>query len=252
MFTLLCCLVQMEDTTPPPPSPGAHPYNEDGYVLCDLPFSIDEDVGNENMFEIAGDEFGSSADYDGPAVSPTYVSDIDVADDDSPGGFPEEEHTESEVHPRTCYCQAPPGTLPPQYTPCCLPLGVALASREIQMFPEFRKNLLLFDNAPAKTQTFRVWGSHRAREHKESFTEGKWIRVWRGQGQIATIGWLLITHWDEIKVGDIDKGDCVREGRPEWEPARFKKIYLRGMDDDATVNRIQFEFRPCRACLTRS
>ena len=77
----------------------------------------------------------------------------------------------------------------------------------------------MVDNAPAKTQTFRVWGSRRAREHKESFTEGKWIRVWRGQGHKDTIGWLLITHWDEIKVGDIDKGDCVRECRPEWEPA---------------------------------
>jgi hypothetical protein len=215
-------------------------------------FAMDEDEFNDDTFEMDGDEFGAPAGYaGGPPVQAVFVPDTDMAADDVLGGFEEEVADETEVRTRTCYCQAPPSTLPHHYIPCCLPAGVLLATREIQMFAEFKDNLLLADNAPPKTQTCRVWCPHRARAHKESFTEGKWIRVWRGQGHKDTIGWLLITHWDEIKVGDIDQGDCVREGRPEWEPDTFKKKYLRGMGAAATVTRIKFDFRPCRACIPR-
>jgi hypothetical protein len=251
MCAVLCCPVQMEDTTPPAPTTDSCRYSQAGVVPCDLPFLLDEDEFDENAFGMNGDEFGAHVDNPGPPGQSMCVPDMAMTDDDIPDAYQEEVHDETEVHPRTCYCQAPPSMLPLRYTPCCLSLGVLLATREIQMFPEFRNNLLLVGNAPAKTQTCRVWGAHRARQHKESFTEGKWIRVWRGQGHKDTIGWLLITHWDEVKVGDIDKGDCVREGRPEWEPAHFKKKYLRGMDDAATVIRIKFDFRPCRACITR-
>ena len=251
VFAVLSCPVQMEDTTPPAPKTGPDQYGQAGVVPCDLLFALDEAEFSENVSEVGGDELGAPVDYDGPPVQSMDGPDIAMNDDGFRDDFEEEVDEETEVHPRTCHCQAPPSTLPLQYAPCCLPLGVRLATREIQMFPEFRKNLLLVDNAPCKTQTCRVWCARRARVHKQSFTEGKWIRVWRGQGHKDTIGWLLITHWDEIKVGDIDKGDCVREGRPEWEPADFKKKYLRGMDDAATVTRIKFEFRPCRACITR-
>jgi hypothetical protein len=241
----------MEETTPPVLNTGSCRYSQAAVVPCDLPFDADEAILSDDMFEMDGDEFGASRAYGGPPVQTMYVPDVHMAADDLYAGFVEEVAVETEVHTRTCYCQAPPSTLPLHYTPCCLPLGVRLATREIQMFPEFRKNLLLIENAPAKTQTCRVWGAHRAHAHKESFAAGKWIRVWRGQGHKDTIGWLLITHWDEIKVGDIDKGDCVREGRPEWLPDSFKEKYLRGMDDAALVTRIKFDFRPCRACMPR-
>jgi hypothetical protein len=241
----------MEDTTPPVHNTGSCRYSQVSVVPCDLPSAMDADEFGDDMFEMDGDEFSAPVGYGGAPVQPRYVPDTDMAADELFSGFEEDVVDETEVRTRTCYCQAPPSTLPLHYTPCCLPRGVKLATREIQMFPEFRKNLLLADNAPPKTQTCRVWGASRARAHKESFTEGKWIRVWRGQGHKDTIGWLLITHWDKIKVGDIDKGDCVREGRPEWEPDGFKKKYLGGMEDDAAVTRIKFDFRPCRACIPR-
>jgi hypothetical protein len=236
----------MEDTTPPAHKMGSCIYSQAAVVPCELSFAMDEDDLIDEMFELDADEFSASAGYGVPPVP-----DRDVVADAVLGGFEEEVPDETEVHTRTCYCQAPPSTLPLHYTPCCLPLGVRLATREIQMFPEFRKNLLLDYNATPKTQTCRMWGASRARAHKESFAEGKWIRVWRGQGHKDTIGWLLITHWDEIKVGEIDKGDCVREGRPEWEPDWFKKKYFGGLDDAAALTRIKFDFRPCRACIPR-
>jgi hypothetical protein len=146
------------------------------------PFLMDDDEFKATVFEMDGDEFGAPIDSGGAPVQSMNVPDDDMAADNNGGGFMEEVVDESEVRTRTCYCQAPPNALPLQYSPCCLPLGVRFATREIQMFPEFRKNLLLEDNAPPKTQTCRVWGDRRARAHKESFTGGKWIRVWRGQG----------------------------------------------------------------------
>jgi hypothetical protein len=261
----------MEESTPPVNHTGSFRHSQAAIVPCDLPLPTDGDDCNDDMFLLDEDEFGPHIgttcnddvfllDEDefgphignaGPPVQSVYVPDVDMAPDDVLGEFEVDANEETEVHTRTCYCQAPPTSLPPHYTPCCLPLGVRLATREIQMFPEFRKNLLLTEDAPPKTQTCRVWGAHRARTHKESFREGKWIRVWRGQGHKDTIGWLLITHWDEMKVGDIDKGDCVREGRPEWEPSMFKETYLRGMGDAAALTRIKFGFRPCRACIAR-
>jgi hypothetical protein len=232
-----CCLLQMEETTPP--------YELDQDEFQDTVF----DVGAPD--EIDEDEFGAPFDSGGPPVESMDVPDDNMAGGDVVGSITEDVFDDSEVPTQTCYCQAPPSTLPLHYSPCCLPLGVRLATREIQMFPEFRKNLLLEDNSAPKTQTCRVWGDHRARAHKQSFSEGRWIRVWRGQGHKDTIGWLLITHWDAITVGDIDKGDCVREGRPDWEPKRFKDTYLRGMGDTAPVIRIKFIFRPCHACVPR-
>jgi hypothetical protein len=251
VLCVILCLLQMEDQTPPAHNTASCRYSEVGVVPCDLPLGMDVDEFNDDMLEMDGDEFGGPVDYGGPPVQPMYVPDIDVGAGDDLGDFEEEEADDAEVRTRTCYCQAPPSTLPLHYIPCCLPLGSRLATREIQMFPEFRNNLLLADNAPPKTQTCRVWGAHRARTHKVSFTEGKWIRVWRGQGHKDTIGWLLITHWDEITVGDIDKSDCEREGRPEWEPDRFKKTYFGGMAAASAVTRIKFDFRPCRACVPR-
>jgi hypothetical protein len=248
----LVCPLQMEDTTPPANKTDACRYSQVGVVPCDLPLEMDEDEFNDDMIEMDGDEFEGPVDYAGPPVQPTYVPDTDMGVEDDVGDVGRDVVDDTEVRTRTCYCQAPSSTLPRHYIPCCLPLGTQLATREIQMYPEFRENLLLADNAPPKTQTCRVWSAHRARAHRQAFVEGKWIRVWRGQGHKDTIGWLLITHWDVIKVGDIDKGDCIREGRPDWAPVTFKQTYLGGMDDDDDVIRIQFTFRPCHACVPRS
>ena len=120
------------------------------------------------------------------------------------------------VSVHTCYCQASPITMPRNYIPCCLPTGLLLATKAIQIFEEFRGNLLRAKGEPAKTQTIRGWKTARAKENKQSFLEGKWIRVWRGQGNKDTIGWLRINVWDTVKLGSIDQGDCVREDRPSW------------------------------------
>ena len=149
----------------------------------------------------------------------------------------------------TCLCQARPAHLPQKYTPCCLPLGTVLSTREIQMFAEFRGNLLQGQGEPRKTQTLRKWGRDRARAHMQSFLGGKWIRVWRGQGHQATIGWLQITFWDQISVSAIDHDDCVREGRPMWEPEMFRAKYCKGLSPDFKLIRIRFIFRACRACI---
>ena len=150
---------------------------------------------------------------------------------------------------RVCYCREAPDDLPIHFTPCCLPVGTCLSTREIQMFPEFRDNLLGTRGAPPKTQTIRVWGQARMAAHHQSFTSGKWIRVWRGQGHKDTIGWLLIKRWDVVKVRNISKSDCVREGRPNWSPTKFKSVYLGGLTPNTNVTRIQFDFHRCKKCV---
>jgi hypothetical protein len=73
--------------------------------------------------------------------------------------------------------------------------------------------------------------------------------VWRGQGHKDTIGWMRITCFDTVKVGDIDHGDCVREGRPTWGPDEFRAKYCQGFSSGHFLSRVQFEFRACRARL---
>ena len=139
--------------------------------------------------------------------------------------------------------------MPRNYIPCCLPTGSLLATRAIQMFEEFRGNLLRAKGEPAKTQTIRGWKTARAKAHKQSFLEGKWIRVWRGQGNKDTIGWLRINVWDTVKVGSIDQGDCVWEGRPSWGPDRLRTGYFKGYTPEHVLIRVGFEFRACHACM---
>jgi hypothetical protein len=145
----------------------------------------------------------------------------------------------------TCHCHAIPSLIPQHHTPPCLPPGAMLARREIQMVAAFRKNLLRIDGAPAKTQTLRVWGAKRRAEHYTAYTQGKWIRVWQGQGHKATIGWLRITRWDTIRVGGITRCDCIREGRPNLLPVTFARTYFNGVSSASQLLRIQFEFRAC-------
>ena len=216
------CAVQMEDTTPPVQK-GAPTHNDLEPLQCDLSELMDDD---EFSFGVPVPVL--------PERDATSSVILDIED---------------EVCKHTCYCQASPNTMPPNFTPCCLPLGVQLASRSIHMFPEFRGNLLRLEGEPAKTQTLRNWSKDRADEHRQSFLDGKWIRVWRGQGHKDTIGWLLITCWKEVKVRDIGKNDCIREGRPTWDPKMFKYKYCNGLPPDFTLIRVRFEFRGCRACM---
>jgi hypothetical protein len=144
-----------------------------------------------------------------------------------------------------CHCQVIPSAIPQHYTPPCLPRGAMLATREIQMFSVFRANLLGTEGEPPKTQTLRVWGAQRKKAHYTSYTHGRWIRVWRGQGHKDTIGWMLITHWDTVHVGDITQSDCVREGRPNWQPDALKRTFFRGLTSNTPLTRVQFVFRKC-------
>ena len=145
-----------------------------------------------------------------------------------------------------CTCQKPPAALPLAFVPCCLPPGSKIAKREIQMCEDFRRNLLSSSTgAPPKTQTIRLWGLARRKEHWASYREGRWIRVWRGQGHKSTIGWMKISHWDDIQLGQLDDGDCVREGLPGMPVAVFKRIYFGGANATTRCVRLQFAFEPC-------
>jgi hypothetical protein len=144
-----------------------------------------------------------------------------------------------------CYCQTAPTRLPRHFTPCCLPHTAVLASREIQMLPGFKSNLLGLHREPLKTQTLRDWSPRRAAEHHQSFMHKKWVRVWVGQGHAATIGWLQIITWDYISVSEITKNDCVREGRPGLTPAQFSlKFFPKKKPADRLI-RLQFHFVGC-------
>ena len=147
-----------------------------------------------------------------------------------------------------CYCQAQPFHVPRRFTPCCLPRGVVLASREIQMLEVFRENLLGTSGSPPKTQTMRKWCSARAHEHYQSYILGKWVRVWRGQGHNSTIGWLLYTSWDRLMVKNITKEDCVREGRPQLTPKKFVKKFFPELPPTFQLYRVCFMFRKCTMC----
>jgi hypothetical protein len=114
----------------------------------------------------------------------------------------------------------------------------------------FRDNLLELRGAPKKNQTLRVWSDARKGEHYRSFVGRKWIRVWRGQGHIHTIGWIQIQRWDEVRLGDITEADCAREGRPDMTPLVFLHTFLLSSKKNITVDtlavRVLFHFRPCR------
>ena len=159
---------------------------------------------------------------------------------------PENSVVENPVYKvRMCYCQAAPRRLPRKFWPCCLPRNAVLASREMQMQRQFKPNLLCTQDAPPKTQTLREWSPARASEHFQSFKQGRWLRVWIGQGHISTVGWLLIKHWDYIEVGDITPGDCAREGRPHMTPTQFKLEFFPGRESNHKLIRLNFEFRGC-------
>ena len=146
-----------------------------------------------------------------------------------------------------CYCQARPKCLPPVFIPCCLPAGAVLASREIQMKEIFRDNLLCINGAPPKTQTMRVWCKARASTHYQAYALGQWVRVWRGQGNSSTIGWLRYTYWNTVMVCDISGLDCIREGCPTWTPQHFLRTFFPQCQPTDTLIRVRFEFRACRA-----
>jgi len=194
-------------------------------VPCELP----TDVSFDELFE----------DEDFSWVTPRRRATIPSDELDTVYVNPEEEV-------RVCYCQAAPKRLPRKFTPCCLPSSAVLAAREIQMKDTFKDNLMGSNGSPLKTQTLREWCPARAREHQQSFVHGKWVRVWVGQGHASTIGWLRITKWDTIEVGGITTEDCVREGRPQWTPTRFKREFFpKNLSSDKLI-RLQFYFRGCK------
>jgi hypothetical protein len=240
--------MQMETTTPTAENPG----RSDRLSSLTRPVFCLDNV-------MADDEDDITWGHTSSPKEPSRISNYEFEDDDDDWHHdidpainhaddpdqPDPEH-DDEVCPRICSCQAPPENLPPGYTPRCLPQGVRVSSREIQMYACFKDNLLQTRQAPAKTQTCRAWCVKRACEHKRAFLEGKWIRVWRGQGHKSTIGWMLITVWDEVMVGDLDKGDCAREGRPGWEPKKLKDTFFKSLKPDDVMTRIRFTFQPCR------
>ena len=143
-----------------------------------------------------------------------------------------------------CLCRMKP-PLPVAFQPCCLPSGIMFSQREIQMKHDWLDNLI--GTEPPKTQTLRVWKRARAAEHLHSYLSGKWVRVWRGQGHSSTIGWLLITGWDVVRLGDMTNEDCCREGRPGMLPSQFLRQYLLTSKTtvDTRVYRLQFTFKAC-------
>jgi hypothetical protein len=205
------------------------------------------------MIRDGSDSAVAEAERGGQELHDPGVDQVHAPDPDSEGSTTEfdglEEELSSAVEARqqvhTCHCQH---SIPPQHhAPACLPVGAILATREIQMFPEFRANLLCTGGAPPKTQTLRIWGRQRTAEHHMSYTHNRWIRVWRGQGHKATIGWLLITHWDTLRVDAITHMDCVREGVPHLSTVAFRRKYFNGLAASTRLLRVQFLFRPCLA-----
>jgi hypothetical protein len=181
-------------------------------------------------------------------LSSRFTSDeIFVEEKDFTWIIDEDEPTTSRVDEevRGCPCLLPPSCGPIAFVPCCLPAGVLLATREIQMLEFFRNSLLGLNGAHPKTQTMRRWSPGRVAERKHSFVHGKWIRVWRGQGHRSTIGWLLLTGWDTVKIRDIDRGDCMREGCPQLSPREFVNMFFPLLKPTDRLQRLQFVFRAC-------
>jgi hypothetical protein len=211
--------------------------------------SVDEDNDKQVDVDSEDSEWTSPVGRESNSGPGDIASDPDHEDAASVDNDGPDDPVPEEKKVRTCHCQSIPNAIPQRYTPPCLPTGALLATREIQMFPEFRANLLGVGGVAQKTQTMRVWGPLRSAEHHASYTHGRWIRVWRGQGHKDTIGWLLITHWDTVLVRDITRRDCVREGRPKWLSAEFKKKYFNGLTSNTQLTRIQFVFHRCLSIL---
>jgi hypothetical protein len=149
----------------------------------------------------------------------------------------------------TWTCQSP-APLPTSFHPHCLPRGCMIATREIQFRSEFMPNLMRRRGHPIKTQTCRVWSGKRQLEHYRNYKSHRWVRVWCGQGNVATIGWMQIVSWQRVLLRTLTKDDCNREGRPNMSVNTFLNTYFKGHSLSCHVLRLRFVFVPCE-CPTK-
>ena len=110
------------------------------------------------------------------------------------------------------------------FSPPCLSHARPYSRIVLLMSKAFEENLI--GTGPKKTQTLRIWKTSYAVQHKKAFESGCWVRVWRGQGHHTTIGWAKYTSFRQVRLGDLDKQGCKREGRPFLSPELFLKKYL--------------------------
>jgi hypothetical protein len=108
--------------------------------------------------------------------------------------------------------------------PCCIPLHDTFCHTILLMGEIFKENLI--GKGPPKTQTLRIWQPEYAKHHKAACHAGHWVRVWRGQGHMFTIGWAKYTSIKPFRLGNLDAAGCRREGRPAMSPGSFLKKFL--------------------------
>ncbi len=90
----------------------------------------------------------------------------------------------------------------------------------------FRENLV--GHGHPKTQTMRPeWCIATIKQHTRLFQKGWWFRVsCGGQGNIKTIGWGRYLAVDQVQLGSLNAGDCMREGCPGMPVDTFLSSFL--------------------------
>jgi hypothetical protein len=115
-------------------------------------------------------------------------------------------------------------SVPLNFKPCCVSNSEHFCATILLMAESFRENLT--GSAPPKTQTLRVWTEVYAASHWRAFQAGTWVRVWRGQGHKFTVGWAKYTAMRRVRLGNLDRNGCCREGRPLMTPSDVLKMFL--------------------------
>jgi hypothetical protein len=133
------------------------------------------------------------------------------------------------------------------FFPCCIPKTARWSNLAIRFDKDFRGNLLSM--LSPKVQTLRpAWCKKTLHMHQKAYEAKQWIRVLcGGQGNAKTIGWLLYSSIDMVRLSDLTRDDCSREGRPEQPVDLFRSQWL--YSDRITTNtispRLIFTVRAC-------
>ena len=78
----------------------------------------------------------------------------------------------------------------------------------------------------AKCQTRRLFKQSRTDKHMESYNIKQLVRVWRGQSDVDTIGWVMYSSLYYQKVRDMSRDDFAHEGLPDCTIDTFIADYM--------------------------
>jgi hypothetical protein len=94
--------------------------------------------------------------------------------------------------------------------------------------------------------TRRCWTDSFAQHHRSAFANGKYVRVWRGQGHSFTIGWVKYTAMYRQRLCEMPSSDLVKEGCGHLSLVEFRTRYFIDFPPDTECWVLEFLYFPCK------